>query len=215
MGTYGQSKLANLLFMLELFRRGKPLGITSVAAHPGATITNLQRHGKYDWLVKVIGQTADRGALPVLYAAVGDVQGGEFFGRAIASAWSARPSSAGCPGARSTRPSRSSCGSAPRSSPASSTRSSARPHRRAARADAMKVILFGATGMVGQGVLRECLLDPDVERVLVVGRSAAGQTHEKLRELVHADFFDLAADRASSSRATTPASSASASRRRA
>lgn len=39
----------------------------------------------------------------------------------------------------------------------------------------MKVILFGATGMVGQGVLRECLLDPEVERVLAVGRKATGQ----------------------------------------
>ncbi|HZC96889.1 MAG TPA: epimerase, partial [Bradyrhizobium sp.] len=39
----------------------------------------------------------------------------------------------------------------------------------------MKVILFGATGMVGQGVLRECLVDPGVERVLAVGRSRTGQ----------------------------------------
>jgi uncharacterized protein YbjT (DUF2867 family) len=56
----------------------------------------------------------------------------------------------------------------------------------------MKVILFGATGMVGQGVLRECLLDPLVERVLTVGRTATGQRHEKLTELVHADLYDLA-----------------------
>lgn len=55
----------------------------------------------------------------------------------------------------------------------------------------MKVILFGATGMVGQGVLRECLLDPAVERVLVVGRSATGQRHEKLREIMHADLLDF------------------------
>src|SRR5580700_8327878 len=54
----------------------------------------------------------------------------------------------------------------------------------------MKVILFGATGMVGQGVLRECLLDPGVERVLAVGRSATGQKHDKLRELVHPDLTD-------------------------
>ena len=40
----------------------------------------------------------------------------------------------------------------------------------------MKVILFGATGMVGQGVLRECLLDAGVERVLAVGRSSTGAT---------------------------------------
>lgn len=57
----------------------------------------------------------------------------------------------------------------------------------------MKVILLGATGMVGQGVLRECLLDPGVERVLAVGRSGTGQGHEKLRELVHGDFMDFAA----------------------
>jgi uncharacterized protein YbjT (DUF2867 family) len=57
----------------------------------------------------------------------------------------------------------------------------------------MKVILFGATGMVGQGVLRECLLDTDVESVLAVGRSATGQTNPKLREIVHADFLDFSA----------------------
>jgi len=55
----------------------------------------------------------------------------------------------------------------------------------------MRVLIFGATGMVGQGVLRECLLDRDVERVLAVGRARTGQEHEKLRELVHADLFDL------------------------
>jgi len=55
----------------------------------------------------------------------------------------------------------------------------------------MRVLLFGATGMVGQGVLRECLLDPDVESVLSVGRSATGQQHVKLRELVHRDFLDF------------------------
>jgi uncharacterized protein YbjT (DUF2867 family) len=57
----------------------------------------------------------------------------------------------------------------------------------------MKVILFGATGMVGQGVLRECLLDASVERVLVVGRSPTGQAHRKLRELRHDNFFDFSA----------------------
>jgi len=54
----------------------------------------------------------------------------------------------------------------------------------------MKVILFGATGMVGQGVLRECLLDADVESVLAVGRSPTGQRHAKLREIVHDNFLD-------------------------
>jgi uncharacterized protein YbjT (DUF2867 family) len=57
----------------------------------------------------------------------------------------------------------------------------------------MKVILFGATGMVGQGVLRECLLDAGVERVLSVGRSPAGQQHAKLREIIHGDFTDFSA----------------------
>jgi uncharacterized protein YbjT (DUF2867 family) len=57
----------------------------------------------------------------------------------------------------------------------------------------MKVILFGATGMVGQGVLRECLLDAGVESVLAVGRSPGGQQHAKLREILHDDFFDFAA----------------------
>jgi uncharacterized protein YbjT (DUF2867 family) len=56
----------------------------------------------------------------------------------------------------------------------------------------MKVIVFGATGMVGQGVLRECLLDPAVEVVLVVGRTATGQRHAKLREILHRDFSDFA-----------------------
>src|ERR1700744_3235409 len=55
----------------------------------------------------------------------------------------------------------------------------------------MKVILFGATGMVGQGVLRECLLDVDVESVLAIGRSPTGQTHAKLREIVHDNFLDF------------------------
>ncbi|MBR1228648.1 MULTISPECIES: NAD-dependent epimerase/dehydratase family protein [unclassified Bradyrhizobium] len=57
----------------------------------------------------------------------------------------------------------------------------------------MKVILFGATGMVGQGVLRECLLDAGVERVLVVGRSPTWRQHAKLREVLHKDFTDFSA----------------------
>jgi uncharacterized protein YbjT (DUF2867 family) len=55
----------------------------------------------------------------------------------------------------------------------------------------MKVVLFGATGMVGQGALRECLLDPDVEAVLTVGRAATGRSDPKLRELVHKDMHDF------------------------
>ncbi len=57
----------------------------------------------------------------------------------------------------------------------------------------MNVLIFGATGMVGQGVLRECLLDPGVERVVAVGRSATGVRHEKLREVVRPDVSDLSA----------------------
>jgi uncharacterized protein YbjT (DUF2867 family) len=59
----------------------------------------------------------------------------------------------------------------------------------------MRVILFGATGMVGQGVLRECLLDPDVDAVLsVVRRASAGNVSarsEKFREIVADNFHDL------------------------
>jgi uncharacterized protein YbjT (DUF2867 family) len=57
----------------------------------------------------------------------------------------------------------------------------------------MKVILFGGSGMVGQGVLRECLIDPGVEAVLSVGRSSLGVQHPKLRELLHQDFTDYSA----------------------
>jgi len=57
----------------------------------------------------------------------------------------------------------------------------------------MKVILFGATGMVGQGVLLECLRAPDVEAVLTVGRTATQLGHAKLREIVHADLTRYAA----------------------
>jgi uncharacterized protein YbjT (DUF2867 family) len=58
-------------------------------------------------------------------------------------------------------------------------------------AETVKIILFGATGMVGQGVLRECLRDPEVERVLVIGRSSIGIQNEKVREIVHRDFLDF------------------------
>ncbi|MDB4912516.1 MAG: hypothetical protein JWM95_160, partial [Gemmatimonadetes bacterium] len=57
----------------------------------------------------------------------------------------------------------------------------------------MNVLILGATGMVGQGVLRECLLAADVQQVLTLGRSATGQQHAKLRELVHLSLFDLSA----------------------
>lgn len=55
----------------------------------------------------------------------------------------------------------------------------------------MRVVLFGATGMVGQGVLSECLIDDGIESVLAVGRRPTGETHPKLRELVLTDLFDF------------------------
>lgn len=57
----------------------------------------------------------------------------------------------------------------------------------------MKLVLFGATGMVGAGALREALADADVEAVLAVGRRPCGVVHAKLRELLLPDLFDLAA----------------------
>ncbi|HEY4155612.1 MAG TPA: epimerase [Puia sp.] len=55
----------------------------------------------------------------------------------------------------------------------------------------IRVILTGATGMVGEGVLHECLLSPAVEAVLLVSRKTIGIRHPKLREILHSDFFDL------------------------
>ena len=57
----------------------------------------------------------------------------------------------------------------------------------------MRLVLFGATGMVGAGTLREVLADPDVETVLSVGRRPCGVEHPKLRELLLPDLFDFAA----------------------
>lgn len=57
----------------------------------------------------------------------------------------------------------------------------------------MKILLLGTTGMVGQGVLRECLLDPDVRSILSVTRSSTSQRSEKLRDLVYDNFFDFSA----------------------
>jgi uncharacterized protein YbjT (DUF2867 family) len=57
----------------------------------------------------------------------------------------------------------------------------------------MKVLLFGATGMIGQGVLRECLLDPQVTQVVAILRRASGQIHPKLMEILHQDFLDFSA----------------------
>ena len=55
----------------------------------------------------------------------------------------------------------------------------------------IRAIITGATGMVGEGVLHECLIHPGVEAVLVINRKPGGITHPKLKEIVHKDFFDL------------------------
>jgi NAD(P)-dependent dehydrogenase (short-subunit alcohol dehydrogenase family) len=90
--VYGQSKLANQLFALELDRRARHKGIVSVAAHPGYAATNLQAVGpqmsgstlmqKMSDVENVLfAQTASMGALPSLYGATDpDVQGGQYFG---------------------------------------------------------------------------------------------------------------------------------------
>jgi NAD(P)-dependent dehydrogenase (short-subunit alcohol dehydrogenase family) len=92
--AYSQSKLANLLFALELDRRAGAMGLdlVSVASHPGTSATNLQaagpRLGRFNlWarggaaMMRPLRQPAARGALPSLYAATApDVAGGEFYG---------------------------------------------------------------------------------------------------------------------------------------
>src|SRR5262245_65421673 len=55
----------------------------------------------------------------------------------------------------------------------------------------MNVVLFGASGMIGQGVLRECLLDRDVTRVLSIARRHTAERNPKLREIVHENFQDF------------------------
>jgi hypothetical protein len=55
----------------------------------------------------------------------------------------------------------------------------------------LKVIITGATGMVGEGVLHECLLNPDVESVLVINRRPCNTQHPKLKEIIHNDFFNF------------------------
>ena len=57
----------------------------------------------------------------------------------------------------------------------------------------IKVILTGATGMVGEGVLHECLNKVDVEQVLVISRKPCGVVHPKLKEVIHSDFYNLSA----------------------
>jgi len=99
--AYGQSKLANLLFMRELDRRARAAGLplASVAAHPGYTATNLQSaappaidRAVMAVLNRVIAQDAERGALPVLYAATAaGLPGGSFVGPDGPGEWRGSP----------------------------------------------------------------------------------------------------------------------------
>jgi uncharacterized protein YbjT (DUF2867 family) len=57
----------------------------------------------------------------------------------------------------------------------------------------MRIIIFGGTGMVGQGALHECLQDPEVDQVVSVVRAASGVRHKKLLEIIHTDFLDFSA----------------------
>ncbi len=57
----------------------------------------------------------------------------------------------------------------------------------------IRAIVTGSTGMVGEGVMQESLLHPDVEQVLVINRKPCGVSHPKLKEIIHADFFDFSA----------------------
>ncbi|MES2277027.1 MAG: NAD-dependent epimerase/dehydratase family protein [Bacteroidota bacterium] len=58
-------------------------------------------------------------------------------------------------------------------------------------ADKLKAIITGVTGMVGEGVMHQCLLSNEVTEVLVINRKPCGVVHPKLKEIIHADFFDL------------------------
>ena len=82
--SYGQSKLANLLFTYELQHRlvESGSGTMATASHPGWTKTNLQRHtGIFEKLNPLLGQKPEMGALPSLRAATGeDVMGGDYYG---------------------------------------------------------------------------------------------------------------------------------------
>ncbi len=55
----------------------------------------------------------------------------------------------------------------------------------------LKVIITGTTGMVGEGVLHECLFHPQVESIVVINRKPCGVQHAKLTEIIHQDFFDI------------------------
>ena len=55
----------------------------------------------------------------------------------------------------------------------------------------IRAIVTGATGMVGEGIMHQCLLHPDVEAVLIINRKPSGFSHSKLKEIIHQDFFDI------------------------
>lgn len=57
----------------------------------------------------------------------------------------------------------------------------------------IKAIITGATGMVGEGVLHECLQHPLVESILVINRKPGGVSHPKLKEIIHTDFYNFSA----------------------
>lgn len=57
--------------------------------------------------------------------------------------------------------------------------------------ETIRTIITGATGMVGEGVLHECLQHPGIEKILLLQRKSSGIVHPKLKELIHPDFFDL------------------------
>lgn len=87
--AYGQSKLANLLFSLELQRRLTEAGspVRALAAHPGYAATNLQSHSGQVWADRfskvanlVFAQSGEMGALPTLFAATEDLPGGSYAG---------------------------------------------------------------------------------------------------------------------------------------
>ncbi|MCC6287367.1 MAG: NAD-dependent epimerase/dehydratase family protein [Chitinophagaceae bacterium] len=55
----------------------------------------------------------------------------------------------------------------------------------------IKVIITGATGMVGEGVLQECIANPEVEKILLINRKTTGYAHPKIEEILHSDFNDI------------------------
>lgn len=60
----------------------------------------------------------------------------------------------------------------------------------------IRAIVTGVTGMVGEGVLHECLQSPEIEEILIINRKPSGYTHPKLKEIIHQDFFDLSSIKA-------------------